>query len=120
LPDISEFSLNKTDGKRIIGAVGIIQNIVAHKQQGTPVAGLSRAFHQSLIELFGRLAVELREETGVGKVALSGGCFQNMLLLTGLVEKLQRMDFTVYINQTVPANDGGLSLGQVWWGMQNI
>jgi hydrogenase maturation protein HypF len=120
LPDIGEFSLNKKNGQRIIEATGIIKKIIFHKDQGTPVPALSRAFHQSLIDLFSRLAVELREVTGIGKIALSGGCFQNLVLLSGLIHQLQRMNFTVYINRMVPPNDGGLSLGQAWWGMHNV
>ena len=55
---------------------------------------------------------EVRNLTGLQTVALSGGVFQNRLLLEQLMARLDEMAFRVYINQRVPPNDGGLSLGQ--------
>jgi hydrogenase maturation protein HypF len=49
---------------------------------------------------------------GVSAVALSGGTFQNLLLLRQVLEYLAGRGFTVYRHRRVPANDGGLSLGQ--------
>jgi hydrogenase maturation protein HypF len=120
LPDIGEFILIKENGRRLIKADDIIRRIVSLKQEGVPVDGISRAFHQSLISLFSRLAADLREENAIGKIALSGGCFQNRLLFNGLSKKLAEMKFDVYVNREVPANDGGLCLGQAWWGMLNV
>jgi hydrogenase maturation protein HypF len=54
----------------------------------------------------------VREADGVEAVALSGGTFQNMLLLTRTVEFLEQEGFVVYTHRRVPANDGGLALGQ--------
>jgi hydrogenase maturation protein HypF len=56
--------------------------------------------------------VRLREETGLNEVALSGGVFQNVTLLTNVVPLLREAGFTVYTHRLVPPNDGGLSLGQ--------
>jgi hydrogenase maturation protein HypF len=55
---------------------------------------------------------EIREAGGAGAVALSGGAFQNLLLMEQVVELLAGKGFTVYRHLRVPANDGGLSLGQ--------
>jgi hydrogenase maturation protein HypF len=120
LPDIGEFILIKKNNKRLINADDVIRRIVSLKQEGMPVDGISRAFHQSLINLFSRLAADLREEYALRKIALSGGCFQNRLLFSGLLKKLAEMKFDVYVNRQVPANDGGLCLGQAWWGMLNV
>jgi hydrogenase maturation protein HypF len=46
------------------------------------------------------------------RVALSGGCFQNATLLTGLIRALERRKFQVFSHQLVPSNDGGIALGQ--------
>ncbi len=55
----------------------------------------------------------LRKEKGVlNRVALSGGCFQNRVLLERSVAELEKAGFTVYCHKQVPANDGGVSLGQ--------
>jgi hydrogenase maturation protein HypF len=50
--------------------------------------------------------------TGLGTVALSGGCFQNRLLLELAVPRLEAAGFRVLLHRQVPCNDGGISLGQ--------
>jgi len=54
----------------------------------------------------------LRKECGLNKVALSGGVSQNSILLTGLIQALGKKNFQVLTHEQVPANDGGISLGQ--------
>jgi hydrogenase maturation protein HypF len=58
--------------------------------------------------------VEACRATGIRQVALSGGCFQNRRLLESCLEALVAAGLQPYANQQVPANDGGLSLGQAW------
>jgi hydrogenase maturation protein HypF len=57
--------------------------------------------------------VHARADTGLTTVALSGGVFQNALLLTGVCRALRQGDFTVLRHRIVPPNDGGLALGQL-------
>ena len=58
------------------------------------------------------LNVVARDARGIGTVALSGGVFQNRLLLRRLVAALRDQGFRVLLHREVPTNDGGLSLGQ--------
>jgi hydrogenase maturation protein HypF len=58
------------------------------------------------------MAAWIRDRSGIDRAALSGGCFQNRILLEGCVEGLEGAGFTVYTHQRVPANDGGIALGQ--------
>ena len=58
------------------------------------------------------MLIRIRKDTAIRKVALSGGVFQNLRLLSELSELLTEKQFTVYRHRQVPANDGGLSLGQ--------
>ena len=60
------------------------------------------------------------ETTGVCKVALSGGVFQNRLLLEMVEEDLTKMGFTVLRHHLVPPNDGGIALGQAVYGMEYL
>ena len=54
----------------------------------------------------------MRRSTGLSRVVLSGGCFQNKILLAGTMNKLKLSGFDVYCHRDIPANDGGISLGQ--------
>jgi len=58
------------------------------------------------------VCTRLREQYGLSEVALSGGVWQNMTLLAKTMSLLQAAGFTIYIHRLVPANDGGLALGQ--------
>ena len=51
--------------------------------------------------------------TGIRKLALSGGCFQNRRLSENLAAGLRAADFTVHVQRAVPPNDGGIALGQI-------
>lgn len=86
----------------------IVRDLVA----GVPGGAISRRFHDGLVESLRRAAAALRDRTGIDRVCLGGGCFQNGWLLTRLEAQLVQDRFSVYVPETVPANDGGISLGQ--------
>jgi hydrogenase maturation protein HypF len=65
-----------------------------------------------MIEGFSMLCQTLRKENRINKVVLSGGCFQNRLLLEGLRSNLTTNGFEVFCHRQVPTNDGGIALGQ--------
>lgn len=90
----------------------IIKGIVKDLKKGKTGAQISRRFHFTLIEIFTRICCKVRDESALEKVVLSGGVFQNRTILTGLEQQLKQKDFKVYSNVLIPANDGGLSLGQ--------
>ena len=62
--------------------------------------------------MFTDLCVQIGKEQNMKRVALSGGVFQNSILLTGLIRALEEKNFQVFSHQQVPTNDGGISLGQ--------
>jgi hydrogenase maturation protein HypF len=73
---------------------------------------IAARFHRAVAGLIVATCSALRERTGLGTVALSGGVFQNLLLLTTAVAGLEAAGFTVLTHSRVPCNDGGISLGQ--------
>ncbi len=75
-------------------------------------------FHRALARAVVAVCRRARAERGVGQIALSGGVFQNALLLTAVTEALASDGFAVYTNHAVPVNDGGLALGQAWLALQ--
>ena len=118
--DVGKFELIKKDDHYIIDPNEILHKIVTQKKENKEVTGISCAFHDALIDVFTQIARIIRSETGLKQVALSGGCFQNMFLLQGLQNKLKKNGFQVMTNMEVPVNDGGIALGQAYWGMHNL
>jgi hydrogenase maturation protein HypF len=65
-----------------------------------------------LIQIFTQISERIRDETGLSRVCLSGGTFNNVYLCKGLESQLCGKGFEVFTQNEVPAGDGGLSLGQ--------
>lgn len=101
-----------SDGAYRILTEPIVRNVVEDMNKNVPVAKISSKFHFTLICLFSDLCDVIRKDTGLNRVALSGGVFQNAMLLAGLIPVLEKKGFNVYTHQLVPTNDGGISLGQ--------
>jgi hydrogenase maturation protein HypF len=80
---------------------------------GTETALIAARFHNGVADAIVRNCTALRDLTGITTVALSGGVFQNLLLLTRTGQRLRAAGFRVLTHSRVPANDGGISLGQV-------
>ena len=108
-----EFSWEENgDGPMQIRTAPIIHGVVGDLVDRRSPAQISARFHNTLIVLFDELCRHLRSTTGIDRVALSGGVFQNRRLLTGLGRALEKSGFDLLTHRQVPANDGGLSLGQ--------
>lgn len=79
---------------------------------GSKAAELSLRFHCTVVDVVRRTCMEIGRRTGVRKVVLSGGVWQNEWLLRGAYETLVQAGFEVHAHRIVPANDGGVALGQ--------
>ncbi len=89
--------------------MGVVDDLLIH----TPIPVIARRFHSTMAALIERTCLRIRRRTGLRDVALSGGCFQNVRLLTETVERLSGEGFHVLTHHKVPPNDGGLALGQI-------
>jgi len=88
---------------------------------GVPVAGLARRFHATVALAAVTVCEGARAISGINRVALSGGVFQNRLLSEEMVALLAARGFEVYTHRLVPPNDGGIALGQaVIAGWSNV
>ena len=96
----------------ILDVTEMIRSIVDDIRSEVPVPQISARFHRSIAELLAATCEQVRVERGLNAVALSGGVFQNRLLLEQLSGRLEELGFQVYVNRRVPTNDGGLSYGQ--------
>jgi hydrogenase maturation protein HypF len=117
---LTEMQIDKQDNIWVLSATDLVRSLLIQKMDGTASGRLGAAFHHELTDGLYRIVTEISNEQRIKKVALSGGCFQNMILLHGLVQRLEQSGLKVYINHQVPANDGGISLGQAYWGMHNV
>ncbi len=77
-----------------------------------PNSHISIKFHNTIARIIVNLSTLIREETKINTVVLSGGCFQNRVLLEKSLELLEGEKFKIHIHSNIPCNDGGISLGQ--------
>ena len=80
--------------------------------EGTKAPVIAARFHNAVVEMIREGCRRLREETGIVRVALSGGVMQNRLLVDRTVPVLRQEGFNVLLRRRVPPNDGGICLGQ--------
>jgi hydrogenase maturation protein HypF len=83
----------------------------------TPVGTISARFHRGLAKAVGNMVRRLTDDTDIDTVALSGGCFQNATLLQLVCNEVAELGLQALTHKNVPANDGGLSLGQAVIGL---
>jgi hydrogenase maturation protein HypF len=95
-----------------IPSQAIMQRALANLRSGVAPAVIAARFHQTLIAAAAALVERIAADTGLREVALSGGCFLNRILLTGLTDALRARGFTIYTHRHVPPGDGGIALGQ--------
>lgn len=103
----------KNDGELIICFSNTIKSLVEDFMNGIDVSIISAKFHNTVALSIYEMCRKISEETGIKKAALSGGVFQNRLLLVKTINLLEQNGFDIYINKQVPCNDGGISLGQL-------
>jgi hydrogenase maturation protein HypF len=90
----------------------LIAAIAGDLRAGVAREVIAARFHHAVAAVIEAGCLLLRERHGLGTVALSGGVFQNVLLLCGAVSRLEARGFRVLTHSRVPCNDGGISLGQ--------
>ena len=91
---------------------GLFEALLRDLGRDVSLADISRRFHNGLVEVLAELASRLREKSGLQRVCLSGGTFQNAYLFERVCERMGKENFRVFSHGEVPAGDGGLSLGQ--------
>jgi hydrogenase maturation protein HypF len=88
----------------------LIEAVLSDAHRGIALGIISAKFHNALAEA----VVNVAQRVGESRVALSGGCFQNRYLTERVVTRLRAEKFSPYWHQRVPANDGGIALGQIF------
>ena len=100
------------DDSLVLATDTLFARIVDARLAGESIERLAYAFHLGLSELVEAACLAARERTAVRTVALTGGCYQNTLLLALCAARLREQGFVVLTHSLVPPNDGGIALGQ--------
>jgi hydrogenase maturation protein HypF len=96
----------------IIRVGELLKHVVQDVRSKQAAGAIGARFHQTISAMAVEISNDVRKETGINEVALSGGVWQNQILLELTHSALLREKFIVYTHQQTPANDGGLALGQ--------
>jgi hydrogenase maturation protein HypF len=106
------FTIVVEKGVRVIRLRELLAAVLADLRRGVSPAVISGKFHHTVTLMAVEMCRQIAEESGIRKVALSGGVFQNRLLLRKMVAALEQAGFNLLLHRQVPCNDGGISLGQ--------
>lgn len=106
------YRLSKENGRIIFDPLPLLRAIVEEIDAGVATARIAGRFHLSLAGMIAEVCGQLRLQTGLKLVVLSGGVFQNCLLAEMTLERLEKLGCKVLTHSLVPPNDGGLALGQ--------
>ncbi|HLJ78054.1 MAG TPA: hypothetical protein VKT75_11610, partial [Acidobacteriaceae bacterium] len=90
----------------------MIRQIVEDVRRGEAQPAIAARFHTTMTTVIVEVCRRMRSDLQLHRVCLSGGCFQNVLLLENCLRALRENGFEVFFQRAVPANDGGISLGQ--------
>lgn len=108
-----QYNISLEDGIYIIDCKPLIKSVVIEVIDGIDKELIARRFHNTIIKFTIELCEILRKEYNLSSVVLSGGVFQNEILLINVYKELIKRDFKVYIHEQIPANDEGISIGQM-------
>jgi len=108
------FEIAEEEGVLILDPDPVVAAIAEAIKRGEDPATISARFHNSMARGIAQMALQMREKAGLSDIVLSGGVFQNHLLLGRTWDLLEGEDFKVHIHHKVPSNDGGIALGQAF------
>ncbi|MFH1662587.1 MAG: carbamoyltransferase HypF [Chloroflexota bacterium] len=106
------FSVVKDKGRYIIGFGNTLAAIISDLEKGVNQPVIAARFHRTIAQMTADVCRCIADETSVSRIALSGGVFQNRLLLKLTLDALNRARLDVITHRQLPTNDGCISLGQ--------
>jgi hydrogenase maturation protein HypF len=106
------YDIVEDKGIRIVRLRDLFAAVIEDLHQGISKGRISVEFHNTVARMINEMCHLIADETGLSQVALSGGVFQNRLLLRRTVNLLESSGFQVFSHRQVPCNDGDVSLGQ--------
>ena len=113
------FDIREADGTLLIDPSRALAS-ASGERGGDRARVISERFHTGLAVMLADVVSALARASGIRTVVLSGGVFQNRVLLESGKERLEGRGFKVFVNERVPANDGGIALGQVYYALNHF
>ncbi len=107
------FELAREEGRLVVDTRPLVAAVVRDLARGRPPGEVAGRFHRTMAAAILEVCLAIRGDTGLERVCLAGGVFQNDLLVADVAPKLTSSGFAVYVPREVPVGDGGISLGQV-------
>lgn len=107
-----ECPVTADDGLYVVQIGALWEQLTADAKRGAAIGDCSARFHYAIVDFTARMCDNLRIDSGINLVALSGGVFQNRRLLGLVSQRLETEGFEVLVHRQVPSNDGGIALGQ--------
>jgi hydrogenase maturation protein HypF len=114
LPDVTElypFEIEESEPAQV-DVRPMIRGIINDLLQARTTGYIAGRFHNTIARIVVEMSVRIRKSTRLNRVCLSGGTFQNHFLLERSVRGFREQGFEVFLHESVPPNDGGISLGQ--------
>ena len=106
------FDIERVDGMYIVRCASLLNAVLRDISDGVPAPCIASAFHDAVVRMTVDVCTRISEDTGIRTVALSGGVFQNRILIERTPEQLGSAGFRVLLHTLLPSNDGCVSLGQ--------
>ena len=119
-PALMDFEIIESGDTMEIDICPVIRRVAEAGWDAADAEAAALGFHEALCRMALEVCKHIRAATGAGDVALSGGTFQNGLILSGCIRLLTGAGFRVYTNNEVPCNDGGLALGQAFIAVKRM
>jgi len=116
LEAIANFNINESYHYNIgddISLKSTFADIIVDIKNDICTADIAGKFHNTIVDIIIDIAIAERDKTGISKVVLSGGSFQNSILLEKAEKRLESSGFEFFTQSSIPTNDGGIALGQL-------
>lgn len=110
----------QNNSANLINTNYIMQNLINGRLNGKGAEELAYYFHAALAIEIVAACLSVRKKVNVSKIALSGGCFQNQLFVSLVKNLLEEREFIALTHSLIPANDGGIALGQALGAMRSL
>lgn len=113
IQDSLQCEIIKQDGMYVYDWRSTIADLIDLLKKGTGIEYISSSFHNTVVEMAVKTCCLVRNDTGLNRIVLSGGVFQNSIILYKLADKLRGQGFNVYLHNRTSTNDEGISVGQL-------